>query len=122
MARRCAFAAVRAASETTPAATAVVAEASTAAGLGKQSWVAESFPETADIEPSHLDRMTTARLCSPAAIRHRDKNSGHHQCRYDCIGDSASCWPRFVCSFARQSIRDAKRAQERGQRLEVRGS
>src|SRR5689334_9452521 len=121
MAKHCAFAAATAASETRPVAPAPVAEASTAADLDKQSLAGGSSGGPADTEPSHWDRMTTARPCSPAAIRHRDRNSEHHRCRYDCIGDSASCWPRFVCSFARQSIREAKRAQERDQSLEVRG-
>ena len=124
-----------AASDSTPGVPAA-ALAATAAGWasvkGMQSSAAVKYHATRDIAPSRLDRTMTARPCSPAAIRRPDKSSKRHQCKYDCIGDSASYWPRFVVMLSpqasesrtrshpqlaiqdsRQSIREAKRAQER---------
>jgi hypothetical protein len=139
MAKRCAFAALMAALDSTreAAATELVATGTTAAGWasvkGMQSSAEVKYHATRDIVPSHLDRKMTVRPHSPAAIRRPDKSLKRHQCKYDCIGDSASFWPRFVINaesasnrelervrihnlrfrISRQSIREAKRAQER---------
>src|SRR5438128_6939698 len=89
-----------------------VAEASTSADSDKQSSAAARCRAPVDTEPSRLDRMTMARTRSPMANHRRDKNSEHHRYKCGCIGDSASCWPRFVCNLRGKSIRDAMRAQE----------
>ena len=59
---------------------------------------------TADTGLLRWDRMMTAQWCLPAAIHRPDKNSTRHQSRYDCIGDSASCWPRFVISYDARNV------------------
>src|SRR5439155_16420942 len=95
-ARRCAFVAPSAAWATTPAGAPDFAAAVGPIVRDKQSLAAVlTCRATADTGLSRWDRMMTAQWCLPAAIHRPDKNSTRHQSRYDCIGDSASCWPLF---------------------------
>ncbi len=112
MAKHSVFAASMAASGSRPEAEAAARRAATEAQMASVTGMQSSAEVTQcraqmDIAPSRPDRMTTARPCSPAASRRPDKSSKRHRCKFDCIGDSASYWPRFVINAESTSSREA---------------